>query len=106
LVVENTGWLPTYVTKKALETKTVRGVICEIEIPQGATLETGKTREEGPQLEGRAYKTASLAFSAAPESTDDRMKLEWVIHAPGGGEVKLVARHDRAGLVQASVNLA
>ena len=37
LVVENSGWLPTYVTKKALEKKMVRGVICEIEIPEGAT---------------------------------------------------------------------
>jgi murein tripeptide amidase MpaA len=106
LVLENTGWLPTYVTKKALEKKTVRGVISEIEIPEGAKLETGKIREEGPQLEGRAYKTASLAFSAAPESTDDRFKLEWVIHAPGGGDVKLVARHDRAGVVRASVSLS
>jgi murein tripeptide amidase MpaA len=105
-VLENTGWLPTYVTKKALEKKMVRGVICEIEIPEGATLEIGKSREEVAQLEGRAYKTASLAFSSAPESTDDRLKLEWVIRAPQGGEVKLVARHDRAGVVQASVDLA
>jgi hypothetical protein len=69
-------------------------------------LEIGKSREEVAQLEGRAYKTASLAFSSAPESTDDRLKLEWVIRAPQGGEVKLVARHDRAGVVQASVDLA
>jgi len=32
MVVENTGWLPTYVTKKALEKKITRGVICEIEL--------------------------------------------------------------------------
>jgi hypothetical protein len=106
LVVENTGWLPTYVTKKALEKKTVRGVICEIEIPEGASLETGLPRVEGSQLEGRAYKTASQAFSAAPESTDDRLKLEWIIRAPAGGEVKLVARHDRAGVARASVSLS
>ena len=30
MVVQNTGWLPTYVTKKALEKKVVRGVICAI----------------------------------------------------------------------------
>ena len=46
LVIQNTGWLPTYVTKKALEKKVVRGVVCEIELPEGATLETGKLREE------------------------------------------------------------
>lgn len=105
LVVENSGWLPTYVTKKALEKKIVRGVIFEIAIPDGATLKTGLAREEGEQLEGRAYKTASMAFSSFPESTTDRLKLEWVIRAPDGGDVKLVARHDRAGVVKANVKL-
>ena len=46
LVVQNTGWLPTYVTKKALENKIVCGVICEIELPEEATLRSGKMREE------------------------------------------------------------
>ena len=57
LVVENTGWLPSYVTQKALERK-VRGLVCEIELPKGAKLETGKPREELGQLDGRAYKEA------------------------------------------------
>jgi len=103
LVVENTGWLPTYVTKKALEKKVVRGVICEIEIPEGAKLETGLPREESGQLEGRAYKTASP--SSFDESTMDRLKMEWIVHAPGGGDVKLAARHDRAGVVKVKVKL-
>ena len=59
-------------------------------------LETGLAREEGAQLEGRAYKTASLAFSSAPESTDDRLKLEWVICAPDGGRGE-VGRASRPG---------
>jgi murein tripeptide amidase MpaA len=103
LVVENVGWLPTYVTKKALEKQVVRGVICEIEIPEGASLETGLLREEAGQLEGRAYKTASV--SDFTESTLERLKMEWIIHAPNGGAVKLVARHDRAGVVRAHLNL-
>ena len=103
LVVENTGWLPTYVTKKALEKKVSRGVICEIEIPKGATLQSGKVREEFTQLEGRAYKSA---FADNWEGgSDDRLKVEWVVLAPKGGTVKLVARHERAGLVRAKVKL-
>jgi murein tripeptide amidase MpaA len=105
LVVENSGWLPTYVTKKALEKKIVRGVISEIEIPENATLKTGLPREESGQLEGRAYKTASLVFSGIVESTTDRLKMEWIIQAPDGGEVKLVSRQDRAGVVRAKVIL-
>ena len=36
LVVQNTGWLPTYVSKRALARKTVRGVVAEIGLPEGA----------------------------------------------------------------------
>ncbi|MCP4592138.1 MAG: carboxypeptidase, partial [bacterium] len=102
LVVHNTGWLPTYVTKKAVEKKLTRGVVCEIELPEGATLETGKPREELCQLEGRAYKPSA---PDAEDATDDRVKVEWVVRSPQGGAVKLTARHDRAGVVTAEVEL-
>ena len=106
LVVQNSGWLPTFVTKKALEKKLVRGVVCEIEIPEGATLETGKQREEIGQLEGRAYKPSAPAiiFHGA-DTTEDRAKAEWVVRAPDGGTVKLTARHERAGIVVTEVTL-
>jgi len=108
LVAQNTGWLPSYVSKKALEKKATRGVIGEIELPQGATLVTGKLREEGPQLEGRAYAASVLtpwATFGPLGGTADRMKLVWTVRAPHGGAVKLTARHDRAGVVRAAVEL-
>jgi murein tripeptide amidase MpaA len=102
LVVQNTGWLPTYVTKKALEKKLVRGVVCEIELPAGAALETGKLREELGQLEGRAYK-ASIPY--AEDATEDRAKVEWAVRSSNGGTVKLTARHERAGTMVIEVEL-
>ena len=102
LVVQNTGWLPTYVTKKALEKKLVRGVVCEIELPAGATLETGKLREELGQLEGRAYKST---IPYAEDATEDRAKVEWAVRSSNGGTVKLTARHERAGTVLIEVDL-
>lgn len=105
LVVQNTGWLPTYITKKALEKKLVRGVIAEIELPDRATLRTGKPREELGQLEGRAYKPSAVTFWSA-DPTDDRAKVEWVVHAPQGGTVRLTARHERAGVVRVECPLA
>jgi murein tripeptide amidase MpaA len=105
LVVQNDGWLPSYVTKKAVEKKLVRGVVCEIELPEGATLETGDPREELGQLEGRAYKPAALGGLTAMDVTDERAKVEWVVHAPQGGTVRLVARHERAGTVRAEIDL-
>lgn len=104
LVVQNSGWLPSYITKKAMERKAVRGVVAEIELPEGAALATGKVREELGQLEGRAYLPAApLGWTA--DATDDRLKVEWVVTAPQGGVVRLLARHPRAGVVRAVVAL-
>lgn len=104
LVVHNTGWLPTYVTKKALERKVVREVICEIELPEGAKLETGKPREICGQLEGRAYKEAMILWDF--DETTDRQKVEWVVKAEKGSKIKLTARHERAGTVRTELELS
>jgi murein tripeptide amidase MpaA len=66
LVVQNTGWLPSYVSKRALERKVVRGVFAEIEVAAGGELVQGKRREELGQLEGKAlqaYRRVVLARS-------------------------------------------
>jgi murein tripeptide amidase MpaA len=104
LVVQNSGWLPSYITKKAVQRKAVRGVVAEIELSDGATLAAGQPREElgpvgGPRLSARCV--AGLGA----ETTDDRLKVEWVVVAPAGGQVKLLARHPRAGVVRAQLTL-
>lgn len=104
VVVQNAGWLPTYVTRRGLEKKVVRGVIVELELPEGATLETGKIREDIGQLEGRAYKgTAVTVWDEDP--TQDRAKVEWTVRAPQGSTLKLAARHERAGTVRQEIQL-
>src|SRR5687767_4636033 len=103
LVLQNEGWLSTYVTKKALEKKVTRGVIAEITLPKGASLESGKPREQLGELEGRAYKPVFV--DEAEESTDERVKVEWVVKAKKGTKIKLLAKHERAGVVRAEVVL-
>ncbi|MDZ7960497.1 MAG: M14 family metallopeptidase [Aulosira sp. DedQUE10] len=105
LVVHNTGWLPTYVTQKALDKKLVKGCICEIELPDGVTLETGKLRQELGQLEGRAYQS-SYPTRRQSDPTQDRAKIEWFVRGPLGSKVQLLARHERAGVVRTEVILA
>ena len=104
--VHNTGYLPTYVTKRALERKVTRGVVYEIELPQGAQLVAGKPRVEGAQLEGRASKPSLQAFLPNPDLTGDRGQCEWTIRGVPGTTVRVSARHDRAGRVQADIALA
>ncbi len=107
LVVHNTGWLPSYVTKRAQTNKLTRGVVCEIEVPHGASLATGELRETCGQLEGRAYKPVAPSSWAGwgGDTTEDRLKVEWVVRAPAGSVIKLAARHERAGVVRAQVVL-
>ena len=106
--VANSGWLPAYVSKRALERKTVRGVIFEIHLPPGdaeVALIGGQPRIEGPQLEGHAPKQSLQAFAPNREVTADRAVVEWVVRAPQGTRLALTARADRAGTVRTEVSL-
>jgi len=104
----NSGWLPAYVSKRALARKTVRGVMFEIHLPPGdasVSLVSGKERIEGPQLEGHAPKSTLQAFLPAADVTADRAVTEWVVRAPKGTRLALTARADRAGAVKTEVVL-
>lgn len=105
--VHNTGYLPTYVTQVALTKGRVRGVVAEIELPDNATLKTGKQRVDLGQLEGRALTGTSATPWAirGKSNTADRAMTEWVVHAPNGGTITLTARHDRAGKISTEIDL-
>lgn len=106
VVAANTGWLPSYISKMALQRKSVRGVVAEIDLPDDAALVSGKSREVAGQLEGRAYKLASFFNWMASDTTSDRVKFEWVVNAPSGGSAEITVKHARAGVVRATVDLA
>ena len=104
----NSGWLPAYVSKRALERKVVRGVMFEIHLPPGdptVSLVSGKERFEGPQLEGHAPKNSLQHFLPTRDITADRAVAEWVVRAPKGTQLALSARADRAGAVKTTVSL-
>jgi hypothetical protein len=105
LVVQNEGWLAAYVSKRALARKVVRGLMVDVELPPGATLLSGKARDDYGQLEGRAYKHTGVSFFPDPHVTDDRVSIDWVVKGRAGDVVTLVARHDKAGVVRAAVTL-
>jgi murein tripeptide amidase MpaA len=108
LAVQNTGYLPTYVTQRALQRKTVRGVVYEIDIPAGVELVQGSRRFEGRQLDGRNAVVSQQAFLPNRDITGDRGQCEWVVKVLPGHtvDVTLVARHERAGRITTTVPLA
>jgi murein tripeptide amidase MpaA len=104
LVLQNSGWLPTHVTEKALERNAVRPVEVQLELPEGATLASGDAKTEAGQLAGR-NKLRSTHWWGNDWATSDLAKLEWVVTAPDGGEIRVVARHQRAGTARAEIQL-
>ncbi|MFO7541048.1 MAG: M14 family metallopeptidase [Chloroflexota bacterium] len=102
-VYHNTGWLPTNVTKKALEQKVVRDLEVDIDLPDGAALVTGRLKTKLGQLAGRDQKPSAPFWTS--DATADRAKVEWVIRAEAGSVVEITAVHPRAGTVRSSVTL-
>lgn len=103
--VQNAGYLGAAVSQRAVERKTARGVVFEIDLPDGATLVSGTTRVVGGHLGGHAAGSSLQAFLPERELTADRARVEWWVRAPAGTVLGLKARADRAGAVAASVTL-
>jgi murein tripeptide amidase MpaA len=106
LVVQNTGWLPSYVSKRGMERKVVRGIQAEIDLPATGRLLAGKRRDDIGQVEGKAYKHTSVSFWPDYHVTDDRVKSEWIVEGRPGDVIGLRATHQRAGAVRAEIQLA
>jgi hypothetical protein len=104
LVLQNSGWLPTNVTEKAVERKAVRDLQVELDLPSDARLVSGEVKTDVGQLKGRVDKR-STTWWANDESTGDLAKLEWVVEAPAGTEVGVEARHPRAGTQRRRITL-
>jgi hypothetical protein len=102
-VVHNTGWLPTNVTEQALKMKAVRPLEVDVALPEGAQFVNGEAKTILGQLAGRNGTWAFSGWGAA--GTEERAKVEWVIQAPPGTEIQIVATHQRAGTVRATINL-
>ncbi|MFN7171277.1 MAG: M14 family metallopeptidase [Fimbriimonadaceae bacterium] len=105
--VQNTGFLPTYVTKIANDRKLVRGVVAEIG-PDGPPssepgtdapdwLISGNLRETAGQLEGWAN-TPRGSLGMAFDDTSDIAVFEWVVAS--GQPYHVSAKHERGGKVE------
>jgi hypothetical protein len=103
--VANSGYLPSYISKRSLERKTVRGTVMQIHLPPGVTLVGGKQRVVAPPLEGHAPTSSLLAFQQNKDLTGDRQVVEWIVRGPRGTAVALTASADRAGTVRTEVTL-
>jgi len=98
--VMNTGWLPTDVSERARSNNLVRAATVELVADQPASIAPAPRVLLG-QLEGRA----ALRFHDGNDGTPDRAAAHWIVTAPAGTSLEVVARHQRAGTVRRVVTL-
>jgi hypothetical protein len=104
LVVENTGFLSSFTSQQSKTRKACRPVRVELSLPNGTTLTSGKHREDLGFLEGRSNKLeVSANFPECP--TDNRARLEWVLHALPGTTIGIKIMSERAGTINREVVL-
>ena len=98
LVLENTGFLGTYISRRAQERKAVRPIRIEL---AGAEVLTGERRSEVGDLEGRSNKLDWTSNSA----TDNRLRRDWVVQGEPGSRLTIDVIAERAGTLHLSVDL-
>jgi murein tripeptide amidase MpaA len=104
LVVENTGFLPTSTSKQGKKRQVIRPVRVELKLPEGVRLVEGKRRIELSHLEGRSNKLdVDILWGDSP--TDNRARVEWVIHAPPGTSIEVHILSERAGTIHRTLIL-
>ena len=105
LVAENTGWLPTNGSQKAVEQNSVGPVMAELTLPPGARLVEGESRQTLGQLEGRSGNRSVATWWSYTIGTPDRAFAEWIVAAPVGTKLSGKVRHERAGSASGEVTL-
>ncbi|HEX2916264.1 MAG TPA: M14 family metallopeptidase [Chloroflexia bacterium] len=95
-VVENTGFLPTYISQKALERKFLQPVKAKLVVVEGVEIVSGQEEAELSHLEGRSNKQSVSPFQNGYAS-DYRAKVEWVVKANPGTKITVEAYAERAG---------
>lgn len=103
LVVENTGFLPSYTSQQTRKRGMIRPVRVELSLPKGTKLESGRKTAELGHLEGRSNKIGGFYYPMSP--TDNRAKMEWVIKAPKHASVELKISSERAGVLKKKIEL-
>ncbi len=101
LVVENTGYLPTNVSRVAVEKELVKPVEVELTLPQDADLVSGERLTKIGHLAGRSALSGGrwkspVFFQGLP--SDYARRLRWIFR--GDGPVHFEVRGGKAGTVK------
>ena len=103
LVVDNSGFFPTYTNNQGQTRKTIRPLRVELEIPEDVEIINGKRKSELGHLEGRSNKIGQIFVLSSP--TDNRARIEWVLKATKDSKLIIHIKSERAGMIHKEVTL-
>ncbi len=104
LVVDNTGYLPTYTSEQGKKRKAVRPLRAELSLPTTVEIAAGRPKVELGQLQGRSNKF-DVTQVGAEGDTDHRARTEWTLRGQPGAEVTVRVISERAGTVKGTIKL-
>ena len=105
--IQNTGYLPTYVTQVAVKTKVAKPVIAEIKLPAGVELVSGYMKEDMGHLEGRSAKLLKPRVVGGGIIDRTKRSTEWVIKTDGAPQmITIQVKCPRAGRDQKTVSVS
>ena len=104
LVVENSGFMPTYTSDQGRSRQAARPVRAELVLPETVRILSGQEKTELGHLQGRSSRlSVSSLYAASP--TDNRAWTEWVLRGAPGQVVEVHVLSDRAGSLHETVTL-
>ncbi len=103
-IVSNQGFLPTNMTQRALKFGTASSVKVELALPEGAQLLMGEAVQDLGHLAGRDERNATWS-PWLREWTATTKKVEWLVRAPAGTSLTVIAQAQRAGVQRVQVKL-
>ena len=103
VLVQNEGYLPTYVSEQAKQAGVNKPVKVSIDVGEGGEIVTGPREREVGHLQGRANQYDVLTWNGT-FGIESRARAEWVIRQSSGA-VTITAHTDKAGKVSSTVEL-
>jgi murein tripeptide amidase MpaA len=96
-VIENLGYLPTHVTRQAINAEAVSPVVAELRLEEGVELVAGKGQVELGHLAGRSER--AMNYSRFIDWHACARKAEWVVRLRDGdlADIEVQAISQRAG---------
>ena len=104
-VLQNTGWLPTSGSQRAVDVKAVGNVEAALQLPNGARLVEGEPVRDAGQLAGLSEQRSLSTWWGYAPGTPDIATVDWVVEGPEGTRLGVEARHRRAGVARGEVLL-